>query len=165
MVEGDFCGDIATKFSTDVRLITMLNPALGSNCNIRVGEKILIPQPGAVLPTDTPIPPNIKAGTIIEYAINPGDTIGSIARKFNSVPETILTTNKLTDANLIYVGQVLKIPVNIVTVVPTRPATITPGGTQIGGTKPAPTVTPNEVDTIPIPIKRQGGLRCPPLLL
>ncbi len=141
VVEGDYCQKIADQFSTEVRALVLLNPALGSGCNIRVGEKILIPQPGAILPTDTPIPTNIKAGTLIEYAINPGDTIGSIATKFNSDPEKILTQNKLDDANLIYVGQVLKIPVNIVTVVPTRPATITPGGSQIGGAKPTETPT------------------------
>ncbi|GAP22892.1 muramidase family protein [Leptolinea tardivitalis] len=135
VVEGDYCQKIADQFSTVVKALVLLNPALGANCNIRVGEKILIPQPGAVLPTDTPIPQNIKSGTLVEYTVEPGDTIGKIASKFNSVAENILTTNKLKDANLIYVGQVLKIPVNIVTIVPTRPATITPGGTQIGGTK------------------------------
>ncbi|NLF51218.1 MAG: LysM peptidoglycan-binding domain-containing protein [Leptolinea sp.] len=146
VLEGDYCQKIADQFNTEVRALVLLNPALGAGCNIRVGEKILIPQPGAILPTDTPIPPNIKAGTIIEYTINPGDTIGNIATKFNSDPEKILTQNKLTDGNLIYVGQVLKIPVNIVTVVPTRPATITPGGTQIGvnrtQTNPTVTMTP-----------------------
>lgn len=144
VVEGDLCSTIATKFTTEVRALILINPALGPACNIRVGEKILIPQPGAVMPSNTPIPPNIKAGTILEYTVEPGDTIGKIAEKFNSVADTILKNNKLTDANLIYVGQVLKIPVNIVTVVPTRPATITPGGTQIGGTKQAtakPTLT------------------------
>jgi len=146
IVEGDYCQKIADQFGTVVKALILLNPALGSNCNIRVGDKILIPQPGAVLPTDTPIPQNIKAGTLVEYSIEPGDTIGKIADKFKSDPEKIMTTNKLKDANLIYVGQVLKIPVNIVTVVPTRPATITPGGTQIGVTKPAaaPTATPTK---------------------
>ncbi len=137
VVEGDYCSTIAEKFNTEVRALTLLNPALTAACNIRVGEKILIPQPGAVYPSDTPIPQNLKAGTILKYAVSPGDTIGKIAQKFNSVADIILTNNKLKDANLIYVGQELLIPVNIITVVPTRPATITPGGTQIGGTKAA----------------------------
>jgi LysM repeat protein len=141
VVDGDYCAKIAEQFSTEVRALVLLNPTLGSECNIKVGQKILIPSPGAVLPSETPLPPNIKAGTIIEYAVNPGDTIGKIAEKFNSVAETILTNNKLTDANLIFAGQVLKIPVNIITVVPTRVFTITPGGTQIGGTRPAATAT------------------------
>jgi len=143
IVEGDYCQKIADQFETVVKALILANPALGSNCNIRVGDKILIPPKGWLLPTDTPIPPNIKAGTLVEYSIEPGDTIGKIAEKFNSDADKIMTTNKLEDANLIYVGQVLKIPVNIVTIVPTRPATITPGGTQIGGTKPAAaTATP-----------------------
>jgi len=141
VVEGDYCQKIADQYGTVVKALTLLNPALGSGCNIKVGEKILIPQPGAVLPTDTPIPQNLKAGTLIKYSVEPGDTINKIAAKFNSVPEKILTQNKIKDANLIQAGQELQIPVNLVTVVPTRPATITPGGTQIGGTK-APTKTP-----------------------
>ena len=137
VVEGDWCAKIAEQFSTEVRALVLLNPTLGSQCNIKVGQKILIPLPGAILPSETPLPPNIKAGTIIEYAVNPGDTIGTIAVKFNSLAATIMTNNKITDPNLIYAGQILKIPVNIVTVVPTRVFTITPGGTQIGGTKAA----------------------------
>jgi LysM repeat protein len=148
VVEGDYCAKIASQFTTEVRALVLLNPTLGSACNIKVGQKILIPMPGAILPSETPLPPNIRAGTILEYTVNPGDTIGKIAEKFNSVPDTILTNNKLTDANLIYAGQVLKIPVNIVTVVPTRVPTITPGGTQIGGTKPATnTATPTVAST------------------
>lgn len=143
VVEDDWCAKIAEQFSTEVRALTLLNPTLGSACNIKVGQKILIPLPGAILPSETPLPPNIKSGTIIEYAVNPGDTIGKIAAKFNSLAETIMTNNKITDPNLIYAGQILKIPVNIVTVVPTRVPTITPGGTQIGGTKAAvKTATP-----------------------
>jgi LysM repeat protein len=148
VVEGDYCAKIAQQFSTEVRALVLLNPTLGSVCNIKVGQKILIPLPGAILPSETPLPPNIRAGTIIEYAVNPGDTIGKIAQKFNSVAETIMTNNKITDPNLIFVGQLLKIPVNIVTVVPTRVFTITPGGTQIGGTKPAVnTATPTVAAT------------------
>ena len=150
IVEGDYCQKIADQFGTVVKALIILNPSLGANCNIRVGDNIFIPQPGAPLPTNTPIPPNIKPGTLIEYSIEPGDTIGKIAEKFNSDSDKIMTTNKIKDANLIYVGQVLKIPVNIVTVVPTRPPSITPGGTQIGGNivgstiVPSVTVTPNK---------------------
>lgn len=141
VVEGDYCQKIADQFDTVVKALTLLNPALGSTCNIRVGEKILIPQPGAVLPTDTPVPSNLKAGTLIKYSVEPGDTIGKIAQKFNSDADKILTTNKIKDANLIQVGQELQIPVNLITVAPTRVATITPGGMQIGGTKPPATAT------------------------
>jgi LysM repeat protein len=140
VVDGDYCAKIAQQFNTEVRALVLLSPTLGSTCNIKVGQKILIPMPGAILPSETPLPVNIRSGTIIEYAVNPGDTIGKIAEKFNSIAETIMTNNKITDPNLIYAGQLLKIPVNLVTIVPTRVFTITPGGTQIGGTK-APTAT------------------------
>jgi LysM repeat protein len=145
VLDGDFCQKIADQFGSDVRALILLNPTLGSGCAIQVGQKILIPPPGAVLPSETPLPLNIRPGTIIEYTVNPGDTIGSIATKFNSITENILKENKLTDVNNIFAYQILKVPVNLVTVVPTRLPTITPGGTQIGGTRPptGASVTPS----------------------
>ncbi|WP_244885794.1 LysM peptidoglycan-binding domain-containing protein [Carnobacterium viridans] len=44
------------------------------------------------------------------YTVKSGDTLYSIARKHGITVQQIVTTNKLTNANLIKVGQVLKIP-------------------------------------------------------
>lgn len=93
---------------------------------IFVGQTITIPLPGSVLPTSTPIPPNVRAGTLIEYTILPGDTLAGIAFKFNSIVDNIIEENELTDPNALQAGDVLQIPVNLVTPTPTLPSTSTP---------------------------------------
>jgi spore coat assembly protein SafA len=47
----------------------------------------------------------------IPYVVQPGDTIFSIARKFNTSVEAIITRNSITNPSLIYPGQRLIIPV------------------------------------------------------
>jgi len=94
--------------------------------NIIPGETILLPAPGAPFPTATPIPPDLPRGTKIEYTVKPGDTLAGIASKFNSTQEAIVTENAITDPNALFVGQLLVIPVNLVTATPTRPPTSTP---------------------------------------
>ncbi|MGB9780748.1 LysM peptidoglycan-binding domain-containing protein [Caldanaerobacter sp.] len=47
----------------------------------------------------------------IPYVVQPGDTIFSIARKFNTSVEAIITRNGITNPSLIYPGQRLIIPV------------------------------------------------------
>jgi uncharacterized protein YkwD len=93
---------------------------------IFVGQTIKIPLPGSVLPTTTPIPPNLRAGTLIDYTVLPGDTLAGIAVKFNSIADNIIEENEITDPNALQAGQVLQIPVNLITATPTLPPTSTP---------------------------------------
>jgi uncharacterized protein YkwD len=93
---------------------------------IFVGQTIKIPLPGSVLPTTTPIPANVRAGTLIDYTVLPGDTLAGIAVKFNSIADTIIEENEITDANALQAGQVLRVPVNLITATPTLPPTSTP---------------------------------------
>ncbi len=44
------------------------------------------------------------------YRIEPGDTLGAIAAKFNTTVEEICELNNIEDPNMIYAGQMLKIP-------------------------------------------------------
>jgi len=100
---------------------------------IFVGQTIKIPLPGTVLPTTTPIPPNLSRGTLIEYTVLPGDTLAGIAVKFNSIADDIIEENEITDANALQAGQVLKIPVNLVTPTATLPSTSTPITPTVAG--------------------------------
>jgi uncharacterized protein YkwD len=93
---------------------------------IFVGQTITIPLPGSVLPTTTPIPASVRSGTLIEYTVLPGDTLAGIAFKFNSLPDNIIEENELTDPNALQAGQILQIPVNLVTPTATLPSTSTP---------------------------------------
>ena len=146
--EGDNLQAISTKFglgNDGIQLILFLNPydaksASGidpNTSNIYPGQQITIPNPGMPLPTATPIPANIFRGTKIPYNVRTGDTLAAIASKFNSTVDDIVKANNLKDANAIAVGQLLQIPVNLVTPTATRPPTSTPR-TPIPSLKPTP---------------------------
>jgi LysM repeat protein len=117
-----------------IALILLLNPYSAdagtgvdpTTQSIYPGQQIFIPNPGLKLPTATPIPSNLPRGTLIDYQVQPGDSLASIAAQFNSTVDDIVTTNDLADANAIFAGQLLKIPVNLVTPTATRPPTSTP---------------------------------------
>jgi LysM repeat protein len=126
--EGDNCWDIAVQFEVDLDVLLALN-AFGNTCPINANDRILIPQPGAEMPTATPLPDNLTTGQKIEHEVKTGDTLALIAARYNTTVESIMTENKITDANKINVGDRLVILVNIVTPTATRPATNTPAAT------------------------------------
>jgi uncharacterized protein YkwD len=72
-------------------------------------------------------------GTKVQYTILPGDTLAGIAVRFNSNADEIIKANDITDANALQVGQILQIPVNLVTAT----ATLSPSSTPVTPTVPA----------------------------
>ncbi|HSB01319.1 MAG TPA: CAP domain-containing protein [Anaerolineales bacterium] len=146
--EGDSLESIAQKFNLGDNgslLIYYQNQAkMEENGGvIFVGQTISIPPPGSVLPTMTPIPPNLPRGTKIDYQVLPGDTLAGIAAKFNSKTENILTANPTIgpDINALKVGQKLQIPVNVVTPTATLPPTSTPITPTVAGGQPTAAAT------------------------
>jgi uncharacterized protein YkwD/predicted nucleic acid-binding Zn ribbon protein len=141
--ENDSLDAIAQKFELGddgVLLILNANPSIVNDFNgvIFVGQTISIPAPGSTLPTTTPIPADLARGTRIEYRVLPGDTLAGIAAKFNSKTEDIISVNSIEDANALAVGQILKIPVNLVTATATLPSTSTPVMPTVAGQTPIP---------------------------
>jgi LysM repeat protein len=137
--QGDTCWDIAVKFKVDLATLLAINNFPAGQCPIIPGQSILIPMPGQALPTATlQDVKNLPRNTIIEYTIRINDTMESIASLFNSTVEAIMAikSNAITDKATIYVGQVIKIPVNLVTPTPTRQPTST-----LSGPTKAPTAT------------------------
>jgi len=126
VLENDSCWDIAIKYEVDINVLLALNN-FGSGCPIKPGDKILIPAPNQKLPTETPLPTNIARGTKIEYVLKSGDSLDMVAAKFNSTIEAILKENKIAeaDANKIYAGEKIIVPVNLVTATPTLAPTST----------------------------------------
>lgn len=135
--EDDTLGGIADKFGLDLALLLAMNPGIDPNL-IKVGDQIIIPAPNTELPTATPVPSDLPRGTLIEYRLAKGDTLEALAQTFNSTLEAILNANPtIENANDVREGDVIKIPVNIATPVPTAtqgtilptiasPATATP---------------------------------------
>lgn len=142
--EGDTCWDIAVKYEVSLDVLLALNN-FGNACPIKPGDKILVPVKGQELPTETPLPSDFPRGQKIEYTVKTGERLADIAARFNSTMDAIIKENKLTDANNIFAGQKLVIPVNIVTATPTRvpTRTITPGGPTFTPVPPTATGTPS----------------------
>ena len=149
LIEGDTLQAIAERFNLGddgVLLLLEYNQAIVDAGGLYfVGQTITIPPPGTQLSTPTPLPANIGRGTRIEYTILPGDTLASIAAKFNSIVDEIITVNNIEDANALQAGDTLQIPVNLVTAPATLPPTSTPvtptvegQPTQAPATTPAP---------------------------
>ena len=123
--EGDTLDGIAKKFSVDTPSILAINPQIKPpNYVIFVNQTILIPPPNLKPPTTTPLPDNLPPGTKIEYTVAAGDSLGSIATRFNSTVDAIFKENKdkyklKTINDPLFIGWILVVPVNIVTPVPT----------------------------------------------
>ena len=95
--KGDTLYQIANSYGVSVDAIKNLNN-LTSN-TLTIGQELYIPE-----------------GTIIEefdyvvYKVEPGDTLYSIANKYNTTPDAIKNYNNLT-SNLLTINQILQIPV------------------------------------------------------
>lgn len=139
--EGDTLASIAERFdlgSDGVLLILDFNRVILENDGVYfAGQKLTIPPPDIRLYTATPIPPSIPKGTLIEYMLYPGDTLVDVAGRFNSKVDEIITQNSIKDPNALVAGQILKIPINLVTATATLPLTSTPVTPT-----PAATITP-----------------------
>jgi LysM repeat protein len=128
--ENDTLWGIAQKFKVDLVVLIIVNNLDPKNPTIRVGDKLTIPAPDTKLPTATPLPTDIRRGTKIEYQVQYGDSLLSIALKFNSTVDAIKKENNIENENQISAGVTLIIPVNLVTPVPTSTSTPT-GGTPV----------------------------------
>ena len=143
VIEGDNLFDISQRFKVDLFVLIAINNLDPSNPIIDIGDKLTIPGPDTELPTDTPLPENVRPGTKIDYFVKSGDTLAIIAEKLNSTIDSIVEENTLDNPNDIFVGQKLIVVIRLVTPVPSStPAPPTPTG---GTTAPAATtavVTP-----------------------
>jgi LysM repeat protein len=138
-----------------IQLILLLNPYSGLDektgfpkgidpltQNILPGQVILLPYPGMPLPTATAVPAGLPKGQKEEYVVKSGDSLGRIASLFNSTAEDIIKENNIKDPNAIQVGQLLIVPVNMVTPTATRPPTSTSVPLGPGTLAPTATLTP-----------------------
>ena len=94
---GDTLYQIANSYGVSVDAIKKLNN-LDSN-TLSIGQQLYIPE-GTI----------IEETNFVVYQVEPGDTLYSIARRYNTTPEAIKEYNNLT-SNLLTVNQILQIPV------------------------------------------------------
>lgn len=153
--EGDNLFDIAQRFEVDLLLLMTINNIDPANPTISVGNTLIIPGPDTQMPTGTALPENLGRGTRIDYRIQLGDSLLSIANQFNTTVEAIKEENEIENEDEIFVGQMIKVPVNLVPTNTPAPPTVTPTvGTPGGPTAiPLPTTTP----TVPVATATSGS--------
>jgi hypothetical protein len=138
VVEGDNLTTIAKAHNlgdNGLILIYILNPTIDPATGaITVGQTIKLPPPNFPIPTTTPIPTGLAPGSRISYLVMPGDSLGGIANKLNSTIVAIVAANqtllKKGATSVIYPGEILLVPINLVTAVPTKATTPTPTLTE-----------------------------------
>lgn len=113
---GDNLFRIALRFNVSVAAIQQANNISDSNL-IFVGQVLTIPGASGttVSPTSAsssgsnPTPAPSSGGSAGSYTVQPGDTLSKIASRFGTTFLAIAQANGITNPNLIFVGQVLKV--------------------------------------------------------
>lgn len=99
VASGDTLTKIAVRCETTVAALLRANPEIKDRSKIFVGQKIVLP--GAFI-TGT--------GSTDTYVIDKGDTMTTLAKRFNTTIDKLLELNKdITNASRIYEGQRLQV--------------------------------------------------------
>jgi LysM repeat protein len=100
---GDTLKSLATRFGTSMDVLASLNGIMNYNL-IYEGQRLTVPSGNAV-----PVPAPPASGTT--YTVQKGDTLRKIADRIGVSVNDILTVNpQITNANVIYAGQVINLP-------------------------------------------------------
>ena len=93
---GDTLSSIASKYNTTYQKLAQYNNISNPNI-INVGQVIKIP--------------NESTSTVEKeyYIVKNGDTLSSIAKKYNTTVNQLVALNNIKNANLIYVNQKIKV--------------------------------------------------------
>jgi LysM repeat protein len=145
---GDTLDSLAARYRISVPQLMQAN-CLTSQA-IFPGQVLYVPVVVASPPPQCPPPPNW-----VRYAVQPGDTLDSLARQTQTSPEAIARANCLVNYNL-SVGQPIwlpSLPQPTVTFTPPVPPTLTQTPTATVTPTPTPTIqasdTPTPTPTIP----------------
>lgn len=102
--KGDTLGEIAKEQKTTVTKIMELNPKIKDKNKITTGDVIFVPT------KDNKVPTKPKPQTKL-YTIKMGDNLSHIAQKHKtSVGNLMLLNPQIRDVNVIFAGNVIKVP-------------------------------------------------------
>ena len=96
---GDTLSKIASRFDTTVQYLARINGIKNPNL-IYTGQVLKIESSGSSVQ---------GSSTTSTYVVRAGDTLSSIALRFDTTVNNLIDLNDIANPNLIYVGQVLKI--------------------------------------------------------
>ncbi|MFZ5440028.1 MAG: LysM peptidoglycan-binding domain-containing protein [Myxococcota bacterium] len=129
--KGDTLSGIASRFGTTVQSLAARN-GIRDPDRIYPGQRLLISGTSGPVPS-APTP----SGGASTYRVRPGDTLSGIAARYGTTVSTLASLNGISNPNMIYAGQVLRLP---------------------GGSAPAPTPTGPVAPTGPVPGPTTGGI-------
>lgn len=101
---GDTLAKIAGRYGTTVSALVATNNIANPNV-IYAGQVLVLPN-CTTTPPPTPTPPP----STTTYVVQPGDTLGEIAQMYGTTVSELAALNNISNPNLIYAGQVLKVP-------------------------------------------------------
>jgi LysM repeat protein len=108
VMRGDTLKSLANRFGSTVDSIMASNPQIKNPNVIYEGQRLTIYSAGPGNPPPSNPPPPPAGGTY--YAVK-GDTLRKIAAKFGTTVDALLKLNpQITNPNVIYVGQAIKVP-------------------------------------------------------
>ena len=105
---GDTLSSIASSYNTTTSTLTSLNNLSNPNL-IYVGQVLKVAGSSTSVSTSTSSSSASQATTSGTYTVKAGDTLSSIASSYNTTTVALASANSISNANLIYVGQVLKV--------------------------------------------------------
>ncbi len=97
VIKGDTLWSISKQYNISLELILAFNNIKNKD-SLSIGQIIKIPQD------------NLSAANHTSHIVKKGETLWTIARQYNLTMDSILTTNNITNPELISIGQQIKIP-------------------------------------------------------
>ena len=104
VVARDTLSGIASRFGTTSRTLMTLNGITDAN-RIRIGQVLTI---AGAAPAAPAAPASTSAPTT-SYTVVAGDTLSGIASRFGTTSRNLMALNGITNANLLRIGQVLRL--------------------------------------------------------
>lgn len=101
---GETLFSLAQRYNTTVEALATLNNITNPN-RITIGTVLRVPTGGS-----TPSTGGNTGGQFINHTVQPGENAFRIGLRYNITVERLAQANRLTNPNLVYVGQVLLIP-------------------------------------------------------
>ncbi|MFT0847962.1 LysM peptidoglycan-binding domain-containing protein [Actinomycetaceae bacterium L2_0104] len=106
---GETLWGISRQYSTTVDAIASAN-GIGDPSYLRIGQKLVIPgSQGAAATQAAPAAPSAESSVTAQHVVSPGETLSGIASRYGTSSSQLAALNGLSDANRIYVGQVLSV--------------------------------------------------------
>ena len=157
--KGDTLYGIAQRYGTKTETLQKINHIMDPS-TLYVGQELKVPVP---TPRSQPTRPASRPGTTT-YTVQKGDTLSSIARKFDTTVAALQKLNNFSDPNNLVVGSVVLVPTKAKPAAsPGAQAGTRPGESPAASRTPAvatsapsaatpaptPTPTPTPVPTVP----------------